>query len=357
MRVCIVGGGLAGTLLAWRLAGTGAGSEVDLVLGDAGPDATSASGGGVRAYETHPVQRALATQSLVELLDSAVLRLWAGYRRTGSTYLRGPWPAAAAELAGIEAVLPGSAHLADAAELRRAGWDGLDDGAVAVVERQAGYVDPQALRHAVRAELARHPAVRLRPGRAVLGEAPSCTVDGVAVGCDVLVVAAGAWTPALLGLAGGGPPGPGELRVKAIQYALHPATGTLPPIFVDEFTGLYGRPAGAGTVLLGVPVSRYGGPPSGGEIEPYLTRQAAALAAHRLPGLRLGPATRLVRAGDCYTDPPVLGLHPVPGRAHTYTFTGGSGGSVKTALAASRIAAHHLTEHHATSAHGRNPSP
>ena len=51
----------------------------------------------------------------------------------------------------------------------------------------------------------------------------------------------------------------------------------------------------------------------------------------------------MVSNADCYADPPVLTLWSVLGSTHRlFTFTGGSGGSVKTALAASRTAASDL---------------
>ena len=352
MHVCVLGGGLAGTLLAWRLCGEPYGCEVDLFAGPSVPDATAASVGAVRAYETDPRQRALATESLVELLNSGVLRLWSGYRRVPSTYLRSFVDPA--EIAGIEAVLPGSAHLADVRELTAAGFAGLGPDTVAVVERESGYVDPHALRHAVLGELARNPWFRLRTELARPGGDARVAVHGTTLTYDALVLATGAWTPGLVGAADV----VDAYRVEAIQYALHPASGTLPTVFVDEATGLYGRPAGPDTMLLGVPVSAHGGPPTGGPVELRLTERAVTLAAHRLPGLRLGPPTRIVRGAGCCTEPPILQLRHVPGRAGVHTFTGGSGASVTTVLTASRIAAHDITAptHEVTTLPWSNPS-
>ncbi len=88
MRVRVVGGGLAGSLLAWRLAQL-PGTRVELLTGPLrAADATAASGGAVRAYDALPEQRQLAIESLVELLASPVLREWAQYRETGFAYLR-----------------------------------------------------------------------------------------------------------------------------------------------------------------------------------------------------------------------------------------------------------------------------
>jgi hypothetical protein len=55
-------------------------------------------------------------------------------------------------------------------------------------------------------------------------------------------------------------------------------------------------------------------------------------------GVELGRPIRTVAAFDCYSDPPGLTLRPtsIPS---VFTFTGGSGGAAKTALAASRLAA------------------
>src|SRR5215475_8148860 len=109
MRACIAGGGLAGSLLAWRLA-QARGWQIDLVLGERQhSDATAASGGAVRAFERHPEQRRLAVASMVELLGSQTLRRWADFRLADSVYLSGDAGGLDAAVAEIEGVLPGSA--------------------------------------------------------------------------------------------------------------------------------------------------------------------------------------------------------------------------------------------------------
>src|SRR5262249_4099221 len=142
--------------------------RVDLFTGVGGapdgagrPDATGASGGLVRGFETDPAVARLATRSLAELLASPALRRWAGYRSVGSLYLlpagsRPALPALAGMVAELERRIPDSAELLDAAGLReRYPFRDLPDGTVGVAERRAGYFSPAGLRAAVLARLPR----------------------------------------------------------------------------------------------------------------------------------------------------------------------------------------------------------
>ncbi len=338
MRVCVAGGGLAGSLLAWRLAQR-AGTEVDLMTGlPSVTDATTASGGAVRAYEPLPVLRELAIASLAELLASRVLRQWAGYRETGFAYLRETRAGLPAELAEIERGLPGSAELISPAEVFRPagggpGWTG-DGSGVVVRERLAGYISPARLREAVITDLAARPGARVR--RAALDS------TGAASGYDAVVLAAGAWTPRLL-RARGLPSW--AYRTRSIQYTVYDAGPWRPPGFADERTGLYGRPTADGGLLLGVPTTEWDVPPGAGRVTSSWQDQALRLAARCFPLLKLGHVRQRVAAADCYCDPPVLALREVEGLTpRLFTFTGGSGGCAKSALAASRRAAGQLEE-------------
>jgi glycine/D-amino acid oxidase-like deaminating enzyme len=332
VRACVAGGGLAGAVLAWRLAADLPRDwTLDVLTGRGGPDATSASGGAVRAYEVDPGQRRLAAESLAELLGSPWLRERSGIHPAEAVCLRPSPDGLAAAAAEIEAVLPGSASVADPAELARRGFAGVPPGAAALVERRAGWYAPGRLRDALLADAAarRRVTVRAEPLR-------SLTVP--AGPYDLVVLAAGPWTPGLLrrlGLPAAG------CRTKSVQYALHPATG-LPPQFVDGLTGLFCRPAGPAQLLVGVPTDGWDADPQAPAADPALPALAAGLARARFPGLRLGPPARVVTAADCYCDPPGLALRPVPGFPSVLTFTGGAGGSAKTAPAAARLAAAHL---------------
>jgi glycine/D-amino acid oxidase-like deaminating enzyme len=354
MRVCVVGGGLAGALLAWRLAQS-PGVGVDLLHGPyQATDATDASGGAVRGYETHPIQRELAIASLAELLGSPVLRRWAGYQRTGSVYMRADGADLAIAATDIDAAFPGSVELIAPGDPRRPagpgvagrdGWTGLP-GRHALVEHHAGYIGPARLRGAILADLAARPAVAVLAAtlEAVSG-APAGPLRVQAAGpareYDVVVLAVGAWTGRLL-RANGLPDQP--YRTKAIQYTVYATGPWRPPCFVDERTGLYGKPAAGDGLLLGVPTTEWDVPPGRAPVTAAVHERAAKLAGTHLPLLRLGEVRARVSAADCYCDPPILCLRAVAG-AHPglLTFTGGSGGAAKTVLAASHRAAATLT--------------
>lgn len=336
MHICVIGGGLAGSLLAWRLAQE-PGVEVDLLLGRHGSeDATSASGGAVRAYEPLDAQRELAIASMRELLGSEVLRRWADYREAGFVYLHaaGSEDGLAAAVSEIERELPGSVLVAEPGALpNELSWVGLLPPRTAVVERRAGYLSPGLLRDAVVRDLAG------RRRAAVRAESVD-RLDSAARSYDVVVLAVGAWTGELLRANG---LSDGEFRTKAIQYTIYDTDGWRPPPFCDDPTGLYAKPTADGGLLLGVPTTEWDVAPGRPPVTPAWHDQASELAARLLPSVRLGRARIRMSAADCYCHPPILALRSVAGaNPGLLTFTGGSGGSVKAVLAASRRAAQQI---------------
>jgi glycine/D-amino acid oxidase-like deaminating enzyme len=344
MRVCVIGGGLAGSLLAWRLAQRDC--EVYLAAGPAGPaDAPAVSGGSVRAYEVDPAQRSLALDSMAELAADARLAEWAGFVGCGSVYLPQNGDGLVDAAAEINAVLPGSASVLDAAELRAGGWAGLADDVLGILETQAGYLSPARLRRSVLADLAQRRITVLEPGFVdELGDG-MLVLNGQRHFFDVVVVAAGAWTPSLLSQTGHDP---GGLTTKGIQYTIHQADGVPSTAFVDDISDLFGRPTPDG-VLIGLPTQAWHVPPAGLPVDLELSARTAALAVSRLPGLRLHSASVPVTAVDCYAPDYLLALRPVAGSdGRLLSFSGGSGSSVKTVLAASNRAARVLSDPAAT---------
>lgn len=352
MRMCVAGGGLAGSMLAWRLAQLSH-ADVDLVLGQHRAwDATDASSGMVRAYEPLAEQRQLAITSLMELLDSRVLQRWADYRQAGSVYLRDSGETLAAEVAEIERALPGSAELVPAAEAfgdtpHDRGLAAPPEG-TAVLERQAGYISPSRLRDAILADLAVRPCVTLHAAALEGVEVTTAgtvriTAESLAREYDIVVLAVGAWTPAVLS-ANGLPPG--TYRTKSIRNIVYSTGDWRPPPFVDDINGLYGKPTADGDLMLGMPTTEWDVPAGRPPETPAWHERAVQLATSCFPRLRLGVERSRMSGADCYCDPPILSLREVTdASAGPLTFTGGSGGSIKTVLAASERAATQLALH------------
>ncbi|WP_033951158.1 FAD-dependent oxidoreductase [Streptomyces sp. CNQ431] len=341
LRLAVVGGGVAGALLAWRTTGVPGGASVDLFTGGAGgrADASGVSGGLVRGFEPGAADAEEAAESLAEIRGSATLRMWSGYRETGSVYLLPPGAAVDEPVAVVEKLLPGSAEVSDGAwAVRTLPFREVPPDAVVVSERHAGHISPDALRAAaLRAAAEAGATVRTVPVEAVTRGPGVRTADGRHLAYDRVVVAAGAWTPGLL--ARSGLPAAG-LRTKHIQYSLFATPLTGLGAFVDENSGLYGRPWGKGTFLLGQPADRWGVDPDEAAPDAALTRRAAG-TARRVLGADVA-VDRSVAACDCYHDPAGLALRPLGGGLHT--FTGGSGGAAKTVVAASRRAARALLD-------------
>lgn len=318
MRVGIAGAGIAGALLAWRLKLAERDLQVELAAPAWAGDATAASGGFVRGYEPDPEQRHLATSALAELRGSRLLRSWSRYEEIGSIYIPEAPPDAAA-----------FAEL-DGAYLR--------DGRI--VEPHAGYLSPALLREAVLADFGRMGGRLVPSAVGDIRPEPDGTVSWVIGGrrrsYELAVMAAGPWTPTLLGSAG--------YRTKLIQHGIYEVAAEAPLTcaFVDETTGLYGRPGHGGRLLLGVPAKEYDVDPGRPRPRPALVRRTTELANLTFPGLGLGEPAQVVAAADCYCDPPGLRLRAVGSVPNLLTFTGGSGGAAKTALAASRTAARDL---------------
>ena len=178
-------------------------------------------------------------------------------------------------------------------------------------------------------------------------------LDLLDVGGLEVVLAVGAWTPAVLAAAG--LPAAGY-RTKSIQYVVHRVGGWRPPQFVDGVTGLFGRPTADGGLLLGLPTERWDVEPDRPPLDPALPESAAELARARFPALRLGAGGRPVHSCDCYAGDPGLALRRVVDAHPLFTFTGGAGGSAKTALAASARAAVQLGRVCGPPA-GREPRP
>ncbi len=339
----MVGAGLGGALLAWRLTAR-PGLHVEIFPGDPVTTmtaATTTSGGLVRAYDPDAAQCRAAAESLAELRESPELRQRAGYRETGSLHLLAPGADPANRMRVIDELLPGSAEVLDRDDVaRRYPFRDLEPGVVGVAERHAGWFSPARLRTRTLDGLARAGVTMHRSPVQAVGPGPTLRrMDGTTIGSDIVVLATGSYTPALL--ARSGLPNT-SLRIKQIQYTVHDVDLGDLGAFVDDNSGLYGRPAELGRFLLGLPSERW-------DVDPSVPRRDAELAAavvrctERRLGVRIVGAGQTVTSTDCYHDPAGLALRDASVGSTIYTFTGGSGGAAKSALAASSSAAAVLT--------------
>ncbi|ARF76311.1 hypothetical protein B7C62_31540 [Kitasatospora albolonga] len=344
----VVGCGAVGAAVAALLAEAGA--AVATTEPEAGgPSATRYSGGLVRAYEPDAEARALAVRSHQLLWGAADdERQAAGFRRTGSLVLLGPddLPEAAAGVAELgEAGIP--AQLLDLDRLRSLHPE-IDPAGLAgaVWEPGGGYADPRAFAAVKRRAALAHGAVVLPGGavRAVVA-GPSGVVVRTATGAvtaAVVVLAAGAGTPALLP-AGYVPPG-GPPRTKTIRYAFFGGAGHPVPTVSDLVTGAWGRPqvdgAFGGGFLTGRPVQEWDVRPGGADR--LAERDIAYIrkgVRGRWPWLATAPALGGRWGVDLYgAHGPLLG--PLPGAPRLVAAAGWSGAGFKTAPAAAERAAH-----------------
>jgi glycine oxidase len=211
-RVAIVGGGIIGLASAWRLAQ--AGWRVSVL--DAAPESREASWAAAGMLAPH--HEADAPGPLWRL-GVASLALWPGF----AAQLCGEAGAEAIDLRAAGGLLPilddHDQRLADAklAFLASQGVAVEHLDATALGRREpalnracrgallipAGQVNPRLVVEALQAACVRH-GVELRFGAGVAALAPGAVrlAQGGSVACDEVVLASGAWTPALAGLAG-----------------------------------------------------------------------------------------------------------------------------------------------------------
>jgi glycine oxidase len=211
----VVGGGLIGLAIAWRAAGRGLG--VTVLDPQPGAGASGAAAGMLAPVtELHYGERELLH---LNLASAGLFGSWSaelaeltgddiGYRSCGTVVAGwdGADLAALRDLHAFQRELGLDAELLSAGELRELEPDlapGLPGGMFAAGDHQ---VDPQRLHRALRTACDAV-GVRLRPHRACQARVSGDRVTGVVldngeqIGCDVLLLAGGAWIRDLAGLA------------------------------------------------------------------------------------------------------------------------------------------------------------
>jgi glycine/D-amino acid oxidase-like deaminating enzyme len=346
--VIVVGAGVIGTSAAAALASSGL--SVAVVTGGpvlAGVSATAASGGLVRGYEPDAYLRWLALRSHELLWGRPDRRREViGHRVTGSLVCL-----TAAETEQADAVVDElldrgiQARLLDRRELARR-WPSLGtDGIVAALwEPTGGYADPRRAAALFLDEARQHGAAVYDTQAVALLFGGESAVHGiVTMGGDLLaravVLAAGCGTPALL------PPETRlAVRTRRVRYALVGWSHAAVPTIMDNVTGMWGRPYGAGSLLVGRPVDEWGVRPAAGrDITPRQLRYIRDGGTARWPGLATAPLRGARWGTDLYaTAGPYLG--PVASHPGLVLATAWSGGGFKTSPAAGEAVVHIVRE-------------
>lgn len=340
--VVVVGAGITGASIAHHLARRG----VSVVVVEQSPyhaaGATGRSGGMVRAYDPDPAIRELALPSLAAYRDAGC---WASGRSplhaVGAVTADHPVhePALRKAAEQIDGALSASAHVVaghdEVAGIRLA-------GGVALVEPEAGWVDPAEVTADWLAQALADGAVVCRGVRVrrveERGGRPAVFTDGGMVIAGAVVAAVGPWaSDPVPGLRPASP-----VRSRSIQVSIVERRRPAPPhaSFVDLRTGLYAKPVGSDRTLLGMPHLLWDSPVDSPPEPAHAQATIAALTVH-FPWLTTAVQLGAVRGADAYAVPDgqAPGLLSGTGVPHVWCVRGWNGGGVRTAPEAGRRAA------------------
>jgi sarcosine oxidase subunit beta len=348
LSVVIVGGGLMGLSAAWQLRRADPGVRVVLLeRARVGAAASGASAAGVRVMGRDPAERALALVSLQRWAElDRELEGLTGYRRGGGLRValdEAAWRQAPAWVAEQQADgVP--LEVLDAAEARRlapAVAASCLGGVYCAIDGQAE-AGPAVLAFANRA---RRTGVRLEErvgaeqviverGRVVA----VARTDGRREACDVVIIAAGTWSPRLLAPHGVRLP----FTTRALQMLLtEPAPGALAPVLGAFDRKLSFKQLAGGAYLIG------GGWPAAmpdeagnrWEMIDASVQSSLAVAREVYPPVADAKLARGWAGLEAFTpdDLPVLG--PVPGLEGVLVAAGFSGHGFALAPAVGEVLA------------------
>jgi sarcosine oxidase, subunit beta len=343
--VAVIGGGIMGAAVLDALTARGI---ADVVLYEQtdrlASGSTRHSGGLVRVYHTAPTLADMAARSvpaLKKLADGRCDEL--RYRPVGSIYFEpaSRLDAARSELERLRKLTDWPIELLTPQEGQRRfpmfAWDPVS---VAIYESEAGYASPALMtKFLANRAVARGAVVRLRAAVSEVvvesGSVRGILHDGRFAPADNVVVAAGAWSARLLSGVSAGL----SLRSKRIHYITVSTRAGDHPAFIDDTTGLYGRPDDSGHSLVGLADDEWDVPLDSLAVNGSTCAKILAAARVRLPWMDGAVVGGGVRAFDGYAPDglPLLGpSRDVPG---LILATGWSGGGFKMALEAGRLVA------------------
>ncbi|MGH2533260.1 MAG: NAD(P)/FAD-dependent oxidoreductase [Thermomicrobiales bacterium] len=297
--VVVIGGGITGLGVAWRLRRLGVERVVVLEAGEAGFKSTGQASGGIRRqFETRlEIEMTLASLPFFELLlDDAAFD--GRFNRVGYAFLAGPEQVGRVERAcALQQAMGIDARWLDRADLvEQFPYCDLIGVVAGTFCADDGFIDPWAvvgwLVTACRAEGV---TVRERSAVEVIevadGRVRAVRTADLTVDVEVVVNAAGAWAGMVGALAGVEIPVSPSPRVKYVAGP-HPALPEEMPLIVDLPTGAYVR-SDQGCAMVGVQPRKvetsFEVAVAPGQVE-WMAERAAA----RFPSLRGVTAERLI---------------------------------------------------------------
>ncbi len=338
----VIGAGVMGASIGFHLARAGI-SPLIVEQHTAASQSTGRSGAMVRMHYTNEPEASMALASLpyFQRWEDHVGAGSCGFVECGFAVLVGPQEVdrlrrntlRLQELGVVTEVVQGE-------RLREmAGGMAIDDVGAAALEPQSGYANPVLTTRGFLLAAARAGAV-LREGtrataiRVSHGRVESVATTGGTIASPIVVSAAGCYSEPLLRTANVDV----SIRPSRAQVAFFRRPPALAghPGFIDTILGMYGRPDGDGTTLIGV----------GGDEEkpadpdrfqeandPSYVQEAGRRAGRRFPALR-GAAYAHGHAGlyDMSQDTRAL-IGPAPGVEGLYVAAGFSGTGFKKAPA------------------------
>jgi sarcosine oxidase subunit beta len=352
--VLVIGGGIVGLSVAWRLRQLGVDRVAILEADTLGSGSTSRAAGGVRRQfgTRFEIEMTLASLDFYNRL-LADPEFPGRFETVGYAFLAGQAERAALEQAltvqqsmGIASAWLEPADLA--ARFPYLDLDGVVGGTFCADD---GFINPWD----VVAWLARNCRAS---GVSIHEQAPVEAIDvsdgrvfgarsgGLTVAADVVVIAAGAWTGSVGSLAGVSIPVEPSPRVKFMTDP-HPALPTDMPLIVDLPTGAYVK-SERGRAIVGVKPDR---PATGFQIDPSpdLLGWMAERAAIRFPSLRAASLATVI--GGLYEVTPdhlpVVGA--VPGPSGLFVAAGFNGHGIMHGPGAARVLAELLVRGRADS--------
>ncbi|WP_368493403.1 NAD(P)/FAD-dependent oxidoreductase [Bacillus pseudomycoides] len=331
--VVIIGGGIIGAAIQYYLTKQNITNTILLEKNSFSSGSTGQSGGFIRVYHNDPYLTEIAKEGINDFFS---ISEEVKFKQTGMLYVENETQHIKMEKQIGELKKSGHKISILSSEVLKKEFEfiNLPKNSCVAYEEQAGYISPS---------LATNTWIETSKTKGALAcegiEVKEILMDnncvvGVktsygTIYCKHIVVAAGAWSGNILDTIGIKIP----VRSKIIQIHFFDGIGQKDhPIFIDDSTGLYGRPDNLGTSLVGYPVDKYDiDPDKKMSIDPNDLEKMLQNSKSRLPYLNKNLFIGGRRSFDAYTSDNRGIIEQFPQAEGLIVATGWSGGGVKLA--------------------------